>query len=102
MCISACRGACCWWLSAACIHGNSARGNAMADRKMTLGLIVGNRGFFPDHLARSGREDMLAVLANNGVDVIAVGENETKFGAVETRQEAVRCADLFRRNRDRI
>lgn len=38
---------------------------------MTLGLIVGNRGFFPDHLARSGREDMLGVLANNGVDVVA-------------------------------
>ncbi|HWD99202.1 MAG TPA: hypothetical protein VG345_09200 [Bryobacteraceae bacterium] len=82
----------------------------MADRKMTLGLIVGNRGFFPDHLARSGREDMLGVLANNGVDVVAPGEADaiaeddyqTKHGAVETRREAVRCADLFRRNRDRI
>ena len=50
----------------------------MADSKMTLGLIVGNRGFFPDHLARSGREDMLAVLAAAGVDVVAVGVDETK------------------------
>jgi len=24
-------------------------------RGMTFGLIVGNRGFFPDHLAQSGR-----------------------------------------------
>ena len=28
-------------------------------QKMTFGLIVGNRGFFPDHLAKSGREEML-------------------------------------------
>jgi len=74
----------------------------MANPRMTLGLIVGNRGFFPDHLARSGREDMLAVLAANGVDVVAVGSDETKFGAIETRQEAVRCGELFRRNRDRL
>ena len=45
---------------------------------------------------------MLAVLAKNGIDVLAVDESETKFGAVETRQEAVRCAELFRRSRDRI
>ena len=34
----------------------------MATKKMTMGLIVGNRGFFPDHLAKSGREEMLRVL----------------------------------------
>ncbi|MES1261454.1 MAG: L-fucose/L-arabinose isomerase family protein [Acidobacteriota bacterium] len=69
---------------------------------MTLGLIVGNRGFFPDHLARSGREEMLAVLGRHGIDVVAVGESETRHGAIENRQEAVRCADLFRKHRDRI
>ena len=26
----------------------------MSKKKMTMGLIVGNRGFFPDHLADSG------------------------------------------------
>ncbi len=69
---------------------------------MTFGLIVGNRGFFPDHLARSGREDMLAVLARQGIDVVAVTAEETKHGAIETRQEAVRCADLFKAHRERI
>jgi hypothetical protein len=29
---------------------------------ITLGLIVGNRGFFPDHLAKSGRDEMIGVL----------------------------------------
>ncbi len=69
---------------------------------MTLGLIVGNRGFFPDHLAESGRREMLATLEGAGVTVIAVTPEETKFGAVETRAEARRCADLFRAHRDTI
>src|SRR5579863_7615938 len=69
---------------------------------MTLGLIVGNRGFFPDHLAASGRREMLAVLEKAGVHVIAPSPEETKFGAVETREESHRCADLFREHRDAI
>lgn len=50
----------------------------MANRQMVIGLIVGNRGFFPDHLARSGREDMPAVLKSNGVEFIAVDATEPK------------------------
>jgi L-fucose isomerase-like protein len=72
------------------------------NQPMTLGVIVGNRGFFPDHLARSGREEMLAVLAQAGVRAIAPGPEETKYGAVETRAESRICADLFRRHRDEI
>jgi L-fucose isomerase-like protein len=74
----------------------------MPPKKMTMGLIVGNRGFFPDHLAKSGREDMLRVLGSAGMDVVALTPEESKYGAVETREESHRCADLFRRNRDRI
>ena len=67
---------------------------------MTLGLIVGNRGFFPDHLARSGREEMIRVLQSAGIDVVALNDTESKHGAVETRQEAARCADLFKKHRE--
>ena len=74
----------------------------MASKKMTMGLIVGNRGFFPDHLAKSGREEVLRVLSAAGIDVVALTPEESKYGAVETREESRRCADLFRRNRDRI
>src|SRR5579864_2225606 len=74
----------------------------MTDGKMTFGVIVGNRGFFPDHLAKSGREEMLRVLAAAGIDVVAPSTEETKYGAVETREETRRCAELFRKNRDRI
>ncbi len=72
------------------------------NRSMTLGVIVGNRGFFPDHLARSGREEMLAVLSRAGARAIAPGPEETKYGAVETRAESRICADLFLRHRDEI
>src|SRR5690348_2340513 len=67
-----------------------------------LGLIVGNRGFFPDHLAATGREDMLRVLDQGGADVVALTPEESKFGAVETFEEAKRCAALFRKHRDAL
>ncbi len=74
----------------------------MSAKKMTMGLIVGNRGFFPDHLAKSGREEMLAALAAAGMDVVALTPPESKYGAVETREESRRCAELFKKNRDRL
>jgi L-fucose isomerase-like protein len=77
----------------------------MADakpRKMTFGLIVGNRGFFPGHLAQSGRSEMIAALEKAGHSVVAVGPEETRHGALESRAEAAICADLFRRNAAQI
>jgi L-fucose isomerase-like protein len=71
-------------------------------QKMTFGLIVGNRDFFPDHLAKSGREEMLRALEQAGIGVVALGPEEGKYGAVETYEEAKRCAALFRKNADRI
>jgi L-fucose isomerase-like protein len=76
--------------------------SARAKRKMTLGMMVGNRGFFPDHLARAGHQEMKTALETAGVDVIALTEAESKFGAVETRQEAARCAALFAGHREAI
>ena len=73
-----------------------------ANGKMTFGIIVGNRGFFPDHLARSGREEMLRALQSAGMDAVVLGPDESKHGAVETREESHRCAELFRRHADRI
>jgi L-fucose isomerase-like protein len=74
----------------------------MPVKKMRMGLIVGNRGFFPDHLAKSGREEMLKVLAAAGIDVVALTPEESKYGAVETREESRRCAELFKKHRETI
>jgi L-fucose isomerase-like protein len=70
--------------------------------RVTLGVIVGNRGFFPGHLARAGREEMLAALAAEGVDAIALRPEDSTHGAVESRDEAKACAALFRKNADKI
>jgi len=74
----------------------------MPNKKMTMGLIVGNRGFFPDHLAKSGREEMIRALELAGIDCVALGQDQSKYGAVETHDEAKRCAALFQQNRERI
>src|SRR5499433_1985834 len=75
----------------------------MSDKKkMTMGVIVGNRGFFPDQLAKSGREEMIHALAKAGIDSIVLGPEDSKHGAVETHEEAKRCAELFRKNSDRL
>jgi len=65
-------------------------------RKMTMGVIVGNRGFFPDHLAKTGRDEMIQTLQKAGIDVVVLAPEQSKHGAVETYEEAKRCAELFR------
>src|SRR5690348_8526354 len=69
---------------------------------LTFGLLVGNRGFFPGHLAEQGRAELLSVLQKEGFDVVTLGADDTRYGAVESRNEAKACAALFRANRDRI
>ena len=71
-------------------------------RQMTFGIIVGNRGFFPDHLARSGREEMIRAVERTGIKTVVLGPEDSKYGAVETRAEARKCADVFRSHRDEI
>ncbi|MGH9351219.1 MAG: L-fucose/L-arabinose isomerase family protein, partial [Terriglobia bacterium] len=70
--------------------------------KTTLGVIIGNRSFFPDILARDGREEILRVLAEQGYQAVCLAPQESKFGSVETLAEARRCADLFRQHHEAI
>src|ERR1700688_4682368 len=74
----------------------------MSLKKMTMGVIVGNRGFFPDQLAKSGREEIMQALATAGMDCVVLGPEDSKHGAVETHEEAKRCAALFQKNRERL
>jgi len=67
--------------------------------KTTLGVIIGNRGFFPDHLCETGREEVLRVLEQEGITPVVLGPDDTPFGSVETLQEAEKCADLFKAHR---
>jgi L-fucose isomerase-like protein len=67
-----------------------------------LGVIVGNRGFFPDHLCESGRAEVLRVLEEEGITAIVLSPQDTKFGSVETLEDAEECAALFKQHRDEI
>ena len=73
-----------------------------AERRMTFGVIVGNRGFFPDHLAKTGREEILSVLQAAGATAVVLTPEESKYGAVETYTEAQHCAELFKKHADEI
>jgi L-fucose isomerase-like protein len=68
----------------------------------TLGMIVGNRGFFPAHLCEAGRAQVLKTLEEAGLKTIALPPDATRFGAVESLSDARKCADLFRAHRDEI
>jgi L-fucose isomerase-like protein len=70
--------------------------------KMTLGVIVGNRDFFPDVLISEGRRDILDVLGEMGIEVVILDEETTKLGAVETWTHARLCAELFRQQAGKI
>jgi L-fucose isomerase-like protein len=68
----------------------------------TLGIIVGNRGFFPAHLCESGRRDILRVLEAEGLRAVTLPLEATKFGAVESLNDAQKCAELFKAHREEI
>ncbi len=70
--------------------------------KPVLGVIVGNRGFFPDHLCDTGRQTILRILAEEGIDAVALTSADTPFGSIESLNDAHKCADLFKKNADRI
>ncbi|MGH7224681.1 MAG: L-fucose/L-arabinose isomerase family protein [Gemmataceae bacterium] len=71
-------------------------------RQMTMGVVVGNRGFFPSHLATSGRLEMIAALEAAGIRPIVLSPEESAHGAVETYEDAKRCAALFKHHAKEI
>ncbi|MHC4594898.1 MAG: L-fucose/L-arabinose isomerase family protein [Planctomycetota bacterium] len=71
-------------------------------RKTTFGVIVGNRGFFPDALAKQGRKNILDVLKKSSFSSVALSMQQTKYGAVETFEDAKKCAALFAEKSEKI
>ena len=69
---------------------------------VTLGVIVGNRGFFPSHLCETGRATVLEVLEDEGIHTVVLSPEDTTFGSVESLSDARKCADLFKAHREEI
>ena len=76
--------------------------NMAAKRVMTFGVVVGNRGFFPGHLAKTGRDEIISVLEAVGARAVVLGPDDSRHGAVETYAESQRCAELFKKHADEI
>jgi L-fucose isomerase-like protein len=68
----------------------------------TLGVIIGNRGFFPSKLCEEGRKTVLKVLKEEGIDAVALSPEDTPYGSVETYAQAKQCAELFKKHREKI
>ncbi len=68
----------------------------------TIGVIIGNRDFFPDRLVTEARADIDCLFKEMDIEPVILGEDDTKLGSVETWAHAKICADLFKKNADRI
>jgi L-fucose isomerase-like protein len=72
----------------------------MADA--VVGIIIGNRDFFPDVLVAEARNDLIKLFAELGIETTMLTPEESKLGAVETWRDAKRCGELFKKHADRI
>ena len=71
-------------------------------KQATLGIIIGNRDFFPDSLVEQARLEIIEVFESLNLTPVLLNPQETKLGGVETFQEARKCADLFKKHREEI
>lgn len=71
-------------------------------KKAVFGIIVTTRGFFNPELARRGRLRLLKKLHDKGHETVSLEPNGSETGLVETYADSIRCAELFRREKDRI
>ncbi|MBQ7162436.1 MAG: fucose isomerase [Bacteroidales bacterium] len=72
-------------------------------KNLTFGIIIGTRNYFNSALAIDVRASLLKLLKKAGHDYVILDENETPTqGSIETREDGMKCARLFRENRDRI
>jgi len=71
-------------------------------RPVTLGLIVGTRDIFNAELASKARVELLARMQKLGIDYRILPAESTSSGAVETLEDARKCAEFFNHHRNSI
>lgn len=76
----------------------------MKNKKITFGIILATRSYFNSALAKDVRETLIKTLTANNYDYVILDENDTPTGSgsIETREDGVKCAELFKKNRERI
>jgi L-fucose isomerase-like protein len=71
-------------------------------KQFNMGVIFGNRDFFPDVLVSEARADIEKLFAEMGIRGIWLTGEDSKLGSVETFADALKCADLFQTHRREI
>ena len=76
----------------------------MQNEKNTFGIILATRSYFNSALAKDVRETLTKTLTDNGYDYVMLDESDTSTGSgsMETREDGIKCAELFKKNRERI
>src|SRR5215831_19123543 len=72
------------------------------NKSSTLGIIIGNRDFFPDKLVAEARTEILDLFKKLNIAPVMLSDADSKLGGVETFAEAQKCASLFRQHTDAI
>ena len=66
-------------------------------RNVGFGVITSTRGFFNPELAYEGRNEILKKLRDMGYATVSLDEETTRYGLVETMEDAAKCAELFKK-----
>ena len=72
------------------------------NKHSTLGVIIGNRDFFPDKLVGEARTEILDLFNKLNITPVILSNADSKLGGVETFSEAQKCAALFKNHADEI
>jgi len=68
-------------------------------KKMVFALYFGNRGFFPETLIASAREEMQSAVESAGFTALLMDADKTRYGAVETKSEGKIYAEWLSEHR---
>ncbi len=74
----------------------------METQKQSFGVIIATRNIFNSELAVKARKEVLAKLEELGFDYVILPSSETPTGNVEGYEDAKKCAELFKKEADRI
>lgn len=64
--------------------------------RVSIGVIIGNRDFFPDSLVELARKEVIETFEKLGIKPILLETTDSKLGGVETFRDAQKCAELFK------
>lgn len=68
------------------------------NRKLTFALAFANRGFMPGELIYEARTEMIKAVTDAGYGYIAMEQELTRYGGIETREEGLLYAKWLKQH----